>query len=145
MTLHNILEKDFSSEDMEIVRNLNNQLLNLWIKSYFRNYWRQSDISLKWTDDLLSDLEPHSEYLVYQESNFKHLKINFPYIREEKNLTNEECVSLWCLTEYYDGLRDYSYFSIAKHCNNNLTNTLKYIDSIRNENKFPDIILKWNN
>ncbi len=129
----NITEKFDSifEDDVEMrqsILNIDNELMNLWIKTYYDKYWKvKLNLSPQFLEGILNDCKERDEYFVWIDDR--------PYIKKDLQLTNEECTVLFFIIENYSGLDDFNIWILTDVKDKNL-----YIKTIKETGKFPDDI-----
>ena len=86
---------DSDEEYKTISLNLDNELMNLWVKTYYKRYWDEEykKLNEKWLIELLSDLDSN-DY-----DNYLDWKDDKPLIKDV-TLSNKECIeNVICIFE----------------------------------------------
>jgi len=120
-----------NDESKEDSLKLDNDLMNLWVKKYYKKYWDvdYKKLSEKWLKELLDDCLEIEGYFDWID--------NKPYIKDKK-LTNKECIVLWSKIENYDGILYFDLFTMLDDClNKNMSE--EYKKSLNDRGVFPDM------
>lgn len=117
------------------IQELDNELLNIWIRVYYKRYWVEEHPSLseKWKKDTIDECKLYSAY-------FDWVKIHdicVPHIKDDLILSNKECSILEHILENYSGLRGFDIGCIIGDCLGNEKETKKYKRTIKKSSKFP--------
>ena len=114
----------------EQILKLDNELMNIWIRAYYKRYWVEEHptLSEKWQKEIIDECK---QYSMYFSDN------DYPNIKDELILSNKECSVLEHVLENYSGLRGFDIGCIINDCLDNKEAIENYKTCIIQTGKFP--------
>lgn len=117
------------------IQKLDNELLNIWIRIYYKRYWVEHyhTLSETWKKEMINDCEQYSVYFDWVNVS----KYRVPHIKDGIKLSNKECLVLEFIIENYSGLHELDIGQIHRECLDNEKETENYKRALLQTTKFP--------